>query len=133
MKQSLLQEQYPIFTLEVEKQETSFDSVDEIIDFLKECIVEHPVARYIAVFDHYGHTKELQAGQIDDQILDAKNIVFCFGITLPSPQVMAVRPRSMGVVETTDGFIFTFMEAPMPIANVAMEDWAKAVRNRQAA
>ena len=133
MKQSLLQEQYPIFTLEVEKQETSFDSVDEIIDFLKECIVEHPVARYIAVFDHYGHTKELQAGQIDDQILDAKNIVFCFGITLPSPQVMAVRPRSMGVVETTDGFIITFMEAPMPIANVAMEDWAKAVRNRQAA
>ena len=69
-------------------------------------------------------------GQIDEEILDAKNIIFCFGITLPNPHVMAVRPRSIGVVEQAESFLITFMEAPMPVANVAMEEWAKAVRNK---
>jgi len=133
MRQSLLQEKYPVFTLEVEKAETSFKDVDEIIVFLKERIEEQKVARFIAIFDHYSHTQGLEEGQIGKQILDAKNIIFCFGIALPNPQVMAVRPRSMGVVETANSFIVTFMEAPMPVANVAMEDWAKSIKNKQAA
>jgi hypothetical protein len=57
--------------------------------------------------------------------------VFCFGITLPHPQALALRPRSIGVAETTKGFVVTFMEAPMPIANAAMEDWANGLRDRQ--
>lgn len=133
MKHTLLQEKYPVFTLEVEKQETNFQSVGEIIDYLKQRIDEHKVARYIATFDHYGHTKGLEEGQIGDEILDAKNIVFCFGIALPNPQVMAVRPRSIGVVETANSFVITFMEAPMPVANVAMEEWARSIKNRKAA
>jgi len=133
MRQALLQEKYPVFTLEVEKKETNFKDVDEIIDFLKERIEKHRVARFIAIFDHYSHTQGLEHGQIDEEILDARNIIFCFGITLPNPQVMAVRPRSIGIVETANSYIITFMEAPMPVANVAMEDWAKSIKNEQAA
>jgi hypothetical protein len=62
-------------------------------------------------------------------ILDAKNIVFCFGFTIPNPQVLGLRPRSIGVAETDDTFVVSFMEAPMPVANVAMETWAMAIRN----
>ena len=131
MKQFLLQEKYPLFTLEVEKRETSFTSVDQIIAFLKNRIDENKVASFIAVFDHYRHTKSLECGRIDEAILDAKNIVFCFGITLPNPQAMAVRPRSIGVVELKNTFVVTFMEAPMPLANVAMEAWAQSIKNQE--
>ena len=133
MKHTLLQEKYPVLTLEVEKQETNFQTVGEIIDYLKQRIDEHQVARFIATFDHYAHTSALEDGQIGEDILDAKNIVFCFGIALPNPQVMAVRPRSIGVVETAGSFVVTSMEAPMPVANVAMEEWARSIRDRKAA
>ncbi|MCP3866648.1 MAG: hypothetical protein GY703_00835 [Gammaproteobacteria bacterium] len=127
MKRTLVQETYPVFTLEVDKEETDYDSVDEIIDHLKSCVDAHRVSRFIAVFDHYSHTRELAEGHVDEHILDAKNVVFCFGITLPCPEVMAVRPRSIGVVELADSFIITFMEAPMPVANSAMEAWANTI------
>nr|WP_320416352.1 hypothetical protein [Candidatus Vondammii sp. HM_W22] len=100
----------------------------EVIAYLKSLIDEHKVAKFIAIFDHYKHTKNLEDGQISEDILDGQNIIFCFGITLPEPQVMAVRPRSIGVVELKESFLITFMEAPMPIANVAMEEWAKSIK-----
>ena len=128
MKHTLLQEKYPVFTLEVEKQETDFGTLDEIVDYLKTCIESHRVSRFIATFDHYAHTKGLEEGQVDELILGAMSIVFCFGITLPCPQAMAVRPRSIGVVELADSFVITFMEAPMPVANSAMEMWARSIR-----
>jgi hypothetical protein len=133
MKQTLLQETYPIFSLEVDKSETPFQTTDEIIAFLKQRVDEHEVARYIATFDHYSHTKELKDGQVSSDILDAKNIMFCFGITLPNPQVLALRPRSIGVAETENSFILSFMEAPMPVANVAMETWVMAVQKEHKA
>ena len=128
MKQTLLQEKYPVFTLELDKNETGLGSVDEIIAWLKDRIDRHDVAEFIAVFDHYAHTLALPHGQIDQNILDAKNILFCFGITLPEPRVLAVRPRSIGVAETPSRFVITFMEAPMPVANAAMEAWAKSLQ-----
>jgi hypothetical protein len=129
MKQSLIQETYPVFTLEVDKSETSFETVDGILDFLKEKIENHRAATYITTFDHHAHTSSLQEGKIDKAILDAKNIIFCFGFTIPNPQVLGLRPRSIGVAETEDSFVISFMEAPMPVANVAMETWAMAIRN----
>ena len=129
MKQTLLKENYPLFSLEIEKDETRFRSVDEIIEYLKERIEQHRIARYIATFDHYSHTRSLAEGWVDEQILAAKNIIFCFGLTLPNPEAMAVRPRSIGVVELASSFVVTFMEAPMPIANSAMEEWARSLRN----
>ena len=129
MKQSLLQEKYPVYSLEIEPNETSFASVDEIVAYFRERIEKHRTACFIAEFDHYAHTSALPEGQISKDILAAKNLVFCFGITLPNPNVLAVRPRSIGVAQTKKGFLVTFMEAPMPVANAAMEDWAKGLRN----
>jgi hypothetical protein len=131
MKQTLLQEKYPVFVMELGRDETEFDSVDAICDYFRECIEAHRCARFIAVFDHYAHTCGLPEGNVGDGILAAKNVIFCFGIALPSVQVLAVRPRSIGVAETERGFVVTFMEAPMPIANAAMEDWAEGLRNRE--
>ncbi len=133
MKHTLLQDQYPVFTLEVERQETDFNTTDEIIEYLKRCVDGHGVSRFIAIFDHYSHTKGLENGWIDESILDAKNIVFCFGITLPSPQAMATRPKSIGVVELADRFVITFLEAPMPMANSTMESWVRSIGNRREA
>jgi len=130
MKQSLQQEEYTIFSLEVEKSETRFGSVEEIIAYLKEQIDQHETARFIAFYNHYEHTNALPLGQVSGEILDAKHIIFCFGITLPEPLAMAVRPRSIGVVELANRFLITFMEAPMPLANVAMEQWANGVCTR---
>lgn len=133
MKQSVLQEKYPVFTLEIGKEETKFASLDEIVNYLQRNIEAHKMTRFIAVFDHYAHTRSLPEGQLGDDILAAKNLVFCFGLTLPDPRALALRPRSIGVAETRSGYIITFMEAPMPVANFAMEQWVKSVLNRQAA
>lgn len=127
MKQSLLQEKYPVYSLELGKNETSLKNVDAIIDYLKQKVEEHPAARFIAVFDHYGHTKSLENGEIDPGIIDAKNLVFCFGMKLPDPHVLAVRPRSIGVTEIKTGYVINFLEAPMPVANEAMEKWVKSI------
>lgn len=131
MKQSLLQEKHPIYSLEIDRSETSHRSVDEIVAYFKMRIEAHQSARFIAEFDHYAHTGSLPEGRIGENILAAKNIIFCFGITLPEPHVLAVRPRSIGVAETRDGFLITFMEAPMPVGNAAMEDWSKGLCDHQ--
>ncbi len=128
MKQSLFMEKYPVYSLQVEKTETGKQSVEEIIEYFRQRIDEHPVARFIAVFDHYSHTRALDDGFIDDEILDARDIIFCFGLAIPAPEVMAVRPRSIGVVERENDFVISFMEAPMPMANSAMESWARGLK-----
>lgn len=127
MRQTVSQETHPLFCLEIDRFETGFGSVDEILSFFRERIEESPFARFIAIFDHYGHTKSLPIGQVDQGILAAKNILFCFGICLTDPLALAVRPNSIGVAETRKGFLVTFLEAPMPIANSAMEEWARAL------
>ena len=133
MKQSLIQEKHPVFTLEIDRGETSFTSLDEIVDYLKQRIEEHEAARFVAIFDHYARTRSLPEGQISDDILGAKSLVFCFDLTLPDPNALALRPRSMGVAATPRGYVITFVEAPMPVANIAMEKWAQSVHNRDVA
>ncbi len=127
MKETLRKEQYPLFMLEIGKSETSCRSVDEILDHLQQRIERQGTAYYIARFDHLAHTLSLPEGRVDTQILDAKCILFCFGLTLPSPESLAGRPRSIGVAELADRFVVTFLEAPMPVANSAMEQWARAI------
>jgi hypothetical protein len=127
MKQTLLQEKYPVYTLELLKSETSMKDADAIIDYLRNCIEGHKIAKLISTFDHYAHTQALEEGEIADDILAAKHVVFCFGTHLKDAHVMAVRPRSIGVVEKPDRFVVTFLEAPMPLANSAMEGWVKAL------
>jgi len=127
MKQITVMEKYPVFTIEVSKTEVKYKSVDEILAYLKEKIDSHPIAVYIGEFDHYSHTSSLEVGSIAEDIKDAKNIICCFGKSLPKPEVIAVRPRSIGVVELGDSFIISFLEAPNPDANNAMESWVKGV------
>ena len=127
MKQKVFKEKYPIFELIVQKSETECRNVDEVIAHFKAKIDAHPVATYIATFDHYAHTTSLPEHEIAEEIQAAKNIVFCFGKELPTPEVMAVRPRSIGVSDMGDRFVIIFMEAPNPVANDAMESWSKAL------
>ncbi len=133
MQQSLLQEKYPVFTLSIDKSETPYASIDAVVDYLRDCIRSHPYATYITTFDHYAHTKSLSEGQVAPEILAAKNLVFCFGLTLPDPRMLAVRPRSIGVAELAQQFVVSFLEAPMPVANSAIEGWVRALHERQAA
>lgn len=127
MKGQIAPETVPIYTLEIRRKETRLATADDIIEYLKSCIEAHPAATLITVFDHYAHTASLPGGSIAADIKAAKNLVFCLGLALPEPRVLAVRPNSIGVAETRDAFIVSFMEAPMPVVNAAMEDWAEGL------
>ncbi len=129
MHQITLMEKYPLFVLELDKNETPYTSVDAIIAYLKAKIDAHPVAVYIATFDHYTHTKSLPEHVVDEKIEAAKNIIFCFGKELPKPEVMGVRPRSIGVADMGEKFVISFLEAPNPVANSAMEEWVRSLRS----
>lgn len=133
MKETVLHETYSIYVLELAPHETPFDSVDSICGYFRACIENHPSAVFIAEFDHLAHTRSLPEGRVGKGIRAAKNLVFCFGITLPNPQALALRPRTIGIAETDDGFVVTFMETPMPVANAAMEDWAMHLRRTDTA
>jgi len=130
MKQITVMEKYPVFTMEIDKNETSYKSVDEVLTYLKSQIEGHPIATYIGEFDHYAHTSSLKVGEISDDIKDAKNIICCFGKVLPKPEVLAVRPRSIGVAEMVGSFVVSFMEAPNGDANAAMVTWVESIKNR---
>ncbi|MFA5082535.1 MAG: DUF6858 family protein [Hydrogenophilaceae bacterium] len=127
MKQTLLQEKYPVFVAEIGKDETACKNVDEVVDYLKARIAEKEKVRFIGVFDHYAHTQGI-GGEINPDIRAAVDVMFCFGFALPNPQVLAVRPRSIGVADLGDKFVVSFLEAPMKPANEAMEAWVKGLR-----
>jgi hypothetical protein len=129
----LLKEKFPIFTLQVSKSETKFKSAQELVNYFKRLVDEHKITRFIGEFDHYSHTKGLENGEIDESIIDARNIVFCFGTQLPKAEMLAVRPRSIGVAESEDGFVVSFMEAPMALANDTMEAWVKSIVTKSVA
>jgi len=129
MQQMILQEKYPVFVLDIYKNETHYKSSQEIIDFFKEKINAHPVCTYIGEFDHYAHTKNLENGEIAPEIKDCKIVMFCFGNKLPNGKISAVRPRSIGVTEFEDKFEIAFLEAPALIANEVMESWVKELKN----
>ncbi|MRR51021.1 MAG: hypothetical protein EG825_08920 [Rhodocyclaceae bacterium] len=127
MKQTLLQEKYPVFVAEIAKDETPCKTVDGVVDYLKAKIAENPKVKFIGVFDHYAHTRGI-GGEIAPEIQAAVDVVFCFGFALPNPQVLAVRPRSIGVADLGEKFVVSFLEAPMKPANDAMEAWVKGLR-----
>jgi hypothetical protein len=129
MKQISLMGKYPVNELTVAKEATNFNSVDEIIAHFKDKVDEHPVATYIACFNHYAHTKSLEEHKMDSTILDAQNLIFCFGKELPNPAILAVRPRSIGVVERADDFVLTFMDVPNSKLHDVVVSWVNSVVN----
>ena len=128
MKQLHFQEKYPITVVDIAKTETTYDSVTAIAEYFQKCIAETPRVGYIGTFDHYAHTQAI-GGDISPEIKAAMNVVFCFGHALPNPQVLAVRPRSIGIADLGSHFVISFMDAPMKPANDAMQAWALALRN----
>jgi len=130
MTKTIFMEKYPVFSLEIKKEETSFQNVDEIIEYLQGLIEAHPVATFIALFDHYTHTASFDDGVINADIKDAKNLIFCFGKQLPSTKILAARPRSFGVSELENSFMIDFLEVPNEQLHKVMEDWAKSVVNK---
>ncbi len=127
MQQTIFKEKYPLYSYTVKKEEISKKSVDEIIAYFKEKIDAHPIATFIAIFDHYTHTTSLAEHTIHPDIKDVKNIIFCFGAEIPTSKVAAVRPRSIGVCDMGDSFVIDFMEAPNEKANAFMEEWTKSL------
>jgi len=128
MKQTIFKDKYPVYTLELDKQEVAQKSVDEIIEYFKNKIEAHPIAKFIAIFDHYAHTSSLAEGKIADEIKDLKNIIFCFGKEIPNTKVAAVRPRSIAVCELEDKFVIEFLEAPNETLHKVMEQWSKDLK-----
>ena len=129
MKQKIFKDKYSIFEIEYKKDELKFKSVDEIISALQVKIDAHPVITFIAIFDQHAHTSSLEMGEINDSIKAAKNIIFCFGKELPTPEVLAVRPRSIGVCELEDSYVINYLEAPNEAANDTMENFIKSLKN----
>lgn len=129
MKQKIFKEKYHIFEIEYKKNELKYKSIDEIIAALQIKIDAHPVIAFIAIFDQYKHTSSLEDGVINPNIKAAKNIVFCFGKEIPTPDVLAVRPRSIGVCELENSFIINYLEAPNETANKTMEEFVKSLKS----
>ena len=129
MKQKIFKDKYSIFEIEYKKNELKFKSVDEIISALQVKIDAHPVIAFIAIFDQYAHTSSLEMGEVNEKIKAAKNIIFCFGKELPTPEVLAVRPRSIGVCELEDSYVINYLEAPNEAANDTMETFIKSLKN----
>jgi hypothetical protein len=128
LKQTTFMEKYPIYTLEVEKSKLLYTDIDQIIDYLKSQITSDPIAAFIGEFDHYAHTESIN-GEINPSIKAAKMVIFCFGQKLPRPEMMAPRPRSIGVADMGESVVFTFLEAPMYAINETIIGWIKATIN----
>jgi len=130
MTQVQFKDDYPIFTMTLAKNKTSLKTVGDILEQLRSKIEMHPVATYIGLFNHYAHTASLNEGEISPEIIDAQNILFCFGKELLVPEVLAVRPRSIGIAERKDDFVISFLKAPNPAANEAMTTWTESLRDQ---
>ena len=116
---------YPVYIKEIIKGELKINSVEEICHFFIDKINAHSFAKNIGIFDHYSHTKEIEGGEIAENIKDAQNVLFCFGKKLPDPKMLSVRPRSIGVCETDTHFVISFLEAPNPALTEIMVLWVK--------
>lgn len=122
MKKTVFMDKYPIYSIELQKSEMKLTSAKDVVAYFIEKIQNHPIAKLIALFDHYSHTKELN-GQIMDGLIDAQNIVFCFGQAIPNTKMLALRPRSIAVCEFEDKIVIDFLEAPKEEIHQLMQKW----------
>ena len=127
MKKTIFMDKYPVHSFEVLKSEINQTTVAELAEYFRDKIEAHPIATNIAIFDHYTHTKNID-GEINPEIKDAQNVVFCFGQAIPNSKILAVRPRSIGICELEDKFIIDFLEAPKEKIQELMSQWTKALK-----
>jgi len=129
MKKTIFLDKYPVYTLEIEKDETTYKDVFEIAKYIQMLIENHKIATYISTFDHYQHTVSIN-GEIVDGLKAAMNVLFCFGNAIPTTKILAARPRSFGICELENSFIIEFLEPPKENLTEVMEDWAKSIKNK---
>jgi hypothetical protein len=129
MKKTIFMDKYPVYSLELNKDEISKKTMQEIVEYFVDKIEKHPVSVNIAVFDHYTHTTKIN-GTINDEILDAKNVIFCFGAAIPNSKILAARPRSIGISEFKDKFSIDFIEAPNEKLHDVMEAWSIDLKSK---
>ena len=127
MDERVTYERLPVFTLEIGKGETDVPDLDALVEHFRARIAAHRYARFIGVFDHLAHTRGLADGEVAEGIVGARNVIFCFGLSIPRPDILALRPRSIGLAELADRFVVSFLETPMPVVNSAMESWTRAL------
>jgi hypothetical protein len=128
MDKTILLDKYPVYSEVVEKNDTDYERIDDVMAHLKAKIDEHPVARYIADFDHYAHVAEQPEGKIADGIMASKHLLFCVANAIPNPVIAAARPRAISVVELVDKFVLSYLEAPVEMANQLMTDWIDSLK-----
>lgn len=127
MTKSMLLDKYPVFSYEIDKNESKFNSVDEILEFLKKKIEADPSGAFIAIFDQLKHTKSLN-GEVMEGLLSAKNIIYCFGVAILNTKILAARPRSIGVCELKNSFIIECMDAPREVMQGKINSWIKELK-----
>jgi hypothetical protein len=128
MTRSILLDTHPMYAIKILKSEAKFSNITQIIEHFKIKIKENPEAVFITVFDHYAHTKSLN-GNILDGILDAKNLLFCFGHSIKNIEILAFRPKSIAICELEDSFVLEFLETPRPEVNKWIESWIKEIKS----
>lgn len=129
MQTKQFKDEYPIYTMTLKKSETSMPDIQSILTHYESKINEHPFATYIGVFDHYTHTNSIDGGVVAPHILDAQEVLCCFGKDLSNPEVLAVRPRAIGIAELQDEYIISFLKAPNPAATQAMLSWTTSLKD----
>ena len=127
MKKFLAMEKYPVCATQILKTDSHVQSMESILEFFKQKIDAHPNATFIATFDHYTHTQNIQ-GEIAKEIKDARNLIFCFGVKIPNPTSLALRPRSFGICELEKSFAIEFLQAPNPDIQAILEGWIEELK-----
>jgi hypothetical protein len=127
MKRSILLDTHPMYSVEFLKSEMKYSDIDSIVEHFKREIEANPEGGFITLFDHYAHTKKM-GGEILESILDAKNLLFCFGHTIKNVEILAFRPKSIAICELQDSFVFEFLETPRPEVNQWITSWIEALK-----
>ena len=127
MTRSILLDTHPMYAIKFLKKEMKYSNISQIIEHFKAKIEENPEAVFITVFDHYSHTKSLN-GEILEGVLDAQNLLFCFGHSIKNIEVLAFRPKSIAICELEDSFVLEFLETPRPEVNAWMQSWIKELK-----
>ena len=123
--QTLYNGKFPVYSIDVSKHETYRD-LHSLVPIFKSKISNHPVACHIADFDHHAHTKRA-GGEMPKGLLNAINLIFCFGPKIEDGHMMAVRPRSFGIAEFETHFTISFLEAPSQVATQTMKAWVEEI------
>ncbi|MBN1545793.1 MAG: hypothetical protein JW902_03955 [Syntrophaceae bacterium] len=127
MEKCQFQEMYPVYSREISKSGAGFPTLEGLCRYFCGQIEKHPFAQYIGTFDHYAHTVNIEGGEIEETIVGAKVVLFCFGKKLLDPRILSVRPRGIGVCETQTQYVVSFLEVPNASLTETMIKWVNVI------